>query len=150
MPARSYIRAIHSKFDYLANWLPNTGIAVGDVGVLTEGGFRKETSLKKLRLGFGKSRSRQSVTLEHTSGAEISVGGRAQVGDSQLTVGFGEAGGFVLAAKGCQVTSIADFDMLQAEILQSFLQGIWKPNWTLVDTVVTAERTTIIVSPKSA
>ena len=44
-----YTQEMHSRFGYLATWLPNARIALGDVGVLKRDRFTVVTRIKGQR-----------------------------------------------------------------------------------------------------
>lgn len=146
MSAQYYIRAVHEKFDYLANWLPNSPLAVGDVGWWTPGGFRKDTTLRALGLGHRPRRSKMPGALEHDSVEEVKALAGAEAGGATLRLGFAKGGGFVFRAAGCTVEAIDDFDALSVEMLDLFHDRIWKKDWVVVDSIVHVERARIIVS----
>jgi hypothetical protein len=145
MSVKQYTQAIHQKFGYLANWLPNTPLKLGDIVVRTPTGFRHVETLRNLRISYRTRRSKKAL-LEHTAHSTIKA--RVGLGGSGagLSLGFGENGGFVFQAKGCEVQTIEDFDDVRIEMLDLFYEQIWKRDWILVDTIVKAARTNILVS----
>jgi|JI10StandDraft_1071094.scaffolds.fasta_scaffold45164_4 hypothetical protein len=143
---KRYLEAVRARFGYLATWLPNSPLKLGDVGTWSEKeGFRRETSLQRLGLAVKVRRSTMSGDLDHASLEQVkaSVG---LSGPASIQLGFGSAGGFVFHASGCTIEELDEVDTLGVEIMDLFRQKIWQPSWVLVDTVVKAQKATIIVS----
>ncbi len=146
MALKRYLEAVRSRFGYLATWLPNSPLKLGDVGTWSDkDGFRRETSLQRLGLAVKVRRSKLPGDLDHASVDQVkaSVG---LSGPASIQLGFGSAGGFVFHASDCMIEELDEVDTLGVEIMDLFRQQIWKPGWVLVDTVVRAEKATIIVS----
>ncbi|MCB9544518.1 MAG: hypothetical protein H6706_01330 [Myxococcales bacterium] len=145
MSAKRYLEAVRAQFGYLGTWLPNTAIRLGDVGFYTPEGFRVETSLRRLGVSVRSRPAGVPGDLSHTSVASV----KATVGLKgvpALSLGFGRAGGFVFQATGCKVKQIDDLDTVGIEMVNLCQQNIWQPGWVLVDTIVEADKTTILVS----
>lgn len=145
MAVKRYLNTVRSKFGYLATWLPNTALKLGDVGLYTDQGFRRETTLQRLGLSVKVRRSKLAGDLNHAAVDQVqaSVGLK---GVGAIKLGFGQAGGCVFHASGCTVEELEEVDTLSIELLDLFRQGIWKRAWVLVDTIVKAEKATIFVS----
>jgi hypothetical protein len=146
MSVRRYLDSIHSKFGYLATWLPNTPLRLGDVGRWTDTGFQVETSLRRLGVSVKRRKGTAMGRLDHTSlqSVQAKIGATSEA--AGISLGFGEAGGFVFQAEGCAVEQIDDFDAMGIELLDLFRQKLWKPEWIVVDTIVRVARATILVS----
>lgn len=150
MAVRRYLDSIHDKFGYLATWLPNTPLKLGDIGLWTDAGFVPETSLRRLGVSVRRRKGASLGRLDHSDIKTVQAKTGVTAGTGALTasvsVGFGETGGFVFQAEDCQVEQIDDFDTLAIELLDLFQQKIWKKDWVVVDTVVRVSRATIMVS----
>ncbi|MEZ4467968.1 MAG: hypothetical protein R3F43_26915 [bacterium] len=145
MSAQRYLEAVRRQFGYLGTWLPNTPIKLGDVGLYTASGFRVETSLRRLGVSVRSRPAGVAGDLSHTSVASVKASAGLK-GVPALSLGFGKAGGFVFQATGCTVKQLDDLDTVGVELVNLFQQSLWKAGWVLVDTVVEAAKTTILVS----
>lgn len=150
--ARRYTRQMYDRYKYLATWLPNTRIELGDVGTIDGDTFKRVTTLKDLQVQFDIRRGTDELDFSETSssGVECSVGASSGTtpgtAEGSLAVKFAEEGAFVFRATGCRTHEIADKVSLGREVLSQCKAGLWDPKWRIVDTVVRAECSTIIVS----
>lgn len=154
MSLRAYLSAFHDSLGFLGTWLPNQRIAVGDVGTLKDGVFRRVTSLEQLEIPFKLLRGRALGDLEHSSGAGVSFGAGAGASgtptpgiqaNGRASMKFEKSGGFYIRARGCAEELVADGKTLADAILERFQDGAWEKDWVVIDRVVRAESATIVV-----
>jgi len=151
-----YLKEIHRQFSYLATWLPNTHLELGDVGLLRGDTFVRETTLGDLGIPFTVRDGGAPVNFTWTSKSGISVetkaAGQAAVGttiplaQAGVSVKFSREGAFLFQAVGCLEDSIDNRPTLETHIKNLLLKNRWNRDWTVVDTLVRADRATIIVS----
>jgi hypothetical protein len=70
---RQYAREMHEKFGYLATWLPNVKVRLGDVGVINEHIFEAKASLRQRGIAFDVRNNPSAADLEYTSSDAITV-----------------------------------------------------------------------------
>jgi hypothetical protein len=147
-----YVKEIFKKFGYIANWLPNSPIKVGDVGIMEGYYFKRQGSLKELNLNFETREEQISVNFSYSLKADITIesDGSAKIYDKAATaalkIGFNAAGSFVFETTGCKITEIENKISLGKEIKKRFKDGAWDSKWVVIDSIVSADVSTIIVS----
>lgn len=150
--ASRYTGEMYDRYRYLATWLPNKRIELGDVGVLEGDVFKRLTSLADLQITFAKRPGKDTLEFNETSnsGVKIDLGATTTApgagAGGGLTANFSEEGAFVFRASGCLMHEIADKVSLGKEVLAQCKSGLWDANWRIVDTVVRAESSTIMLS----
>ena len=68
-----YTEELHREFGYLAAWLPNSKIELGDVGTLHRDRFERLTSLRDLGVAFTTSTSPSLRELDYASAGQVDV-----------------------------------------------------------------------------
>lgn len=160
MPYRRYLRAVNDKFGFLATWLPNQKIALGDIGTLEKGKFRRQCSLLSLGYKLEEDSTGIPVDFDHSSASRIafSAGGHADVGipgaveeaAALARIEFSESGGFVLRAVGCVEHGLASRADLQRAVFDARAKGVWLDDWVVIDELYTAESLTVVVCNSSS
>ncbi len=146
-----YMQGMHGECKLLAAWLPTAEIRLGDVGVLDKEHFAHVTTLQALGIPFGVRRGTSPGNLTYKSGAEFSANVSGQVtaaggGEASASLSFSKKGGFVFHAAGCLTDEIEDKQAVGKEAIKLLGKGKWEPKWSVVDTVVHADRATILIS----
>lgn len=171
MPARSlieetgmptvttlYSNAVYRRIGYLATWLPNTAIRLGDVGTLHDNCFNEKSTLTASGIEFRVRRGTQPIafSLSSESGVQIAVKAKGQAAENTaipktkagVALKFAQKGGFIFQATECYIDEIED----KAEVIRRILElskadnSIWNTDWALIDTVVRAGPATIVIS----
>lgn len=152
----SYVNGIRKRFAYSATWLPNTKIALGDIGIFDGDYFRKQTSLKEMGIRFKSRKSDSVVDFKHSStsgfsistrsSGNVSVGGTVPVGHATVEIDFSEAGAFLFHASGCSVDEIDNVGTIGHEVMPLVKSGEWQSSYILVVAVVSATCATILIS----
>jgi hypothetical protein len=160
MPYRKYLRAINNKFGFLATWLPNQKIALGDIGTFEKGVFRRHESLAGLGHDLEEDTSGVPIDFDHSSASSISFGFGAQVNGAASTVGnvqdakaqieFGESGSFVLRAAGCIEHSLVSRAALRRAVSSLRESGHWRDEWVVIDQLYIASSLTLVVCNSSS
>ena len=151
-PGDFYTTKIAERFGYLANWLPNSPINLGDVGIMEGRYFKQLSSLAQLQLSFVPRVPQKSANFSYSWEADIasdsSVGANipGMGAAAGLNVKFNNAGAFVFEITDCTITDIEDKLSLGHEIKKLFEAKKWEPEWVVIDTIVAAGSSTILVS----
>jgi hypothetical protein len=150
-----YLRGIFDKFGYLATWLPNKSVKLGDVGEKRGREFDRRTSLDNLSIDFNVRQGDRIAQMSHSSSSGVSVSfkaageaamGTLPVDKAGAVVEFGRDGAFVFEANNCVVFEIDDKVELGREVIRRYLSGDWDKNWSVIDQIVKVDRATILVS----
>jgi hypothetical protein len=161
-----YAEEIKEGFkNYLATWVPQTRIALGDVGILNGKTFVGWSSLRAMGYPpsqFGASpwgvpapmvfQSQDTTQIGFKTKAELAkIPGVPQIADLSFgaEIKFGKQGAVVFSAKDARVQRIDNVIALGKTILDLFYRGLWEEKWILVTEVVKAARATILISDSS-
>ena len=150
------VNEMYDRFAYLATWLPNSKLKLGDVGIQDGGSFKRMTSLKKLGVPFNVRVGKTPMDFSYTSQSGISVktklagelaaGTTLPLGKAGLVVEFSKEGAFLFQAVGCLVDEFEDRATVGKTIIKLHAKKGWDPAWSVVDTLVKVNRATILVS----
>jgi hypothetical protein len=155
--ARSeYLNGIYKRFQYLATWLPNTTVHIGDIGIQDENGFKRMGTLQELKVPFQVRRGEAKVDFTYTSesgvilktklAGEPALGTMLPLGEAGVSLQFSKEGAYLFQAVGCTIDEIEDKIALGRSVLKLYREHDWQEDWTVVDTVVSADSATIVVS----
>jgi hypothetical protein len=150
-PVKLYQREMHENLGFFPTWFPGDLIEVGDLGVFSEGKFRKMSSLKEVGIPFNVSQgvSKQNVQYSSTKGTSITPSAGAAVpgvAKAEISVNFSQAGAFVFHATGLSPRQIENRSQLAEAIVMAYKREKWNKDWLLVEALHTADVATIIVS----
>ncbi len=143
---------MHDNLGFFATWLPGDHMAVGAVGVLKDGRFRHEATLKDLGIEIETDVSGSPQTLKYTSTSGTSIkssaAGEAHVPilKAEFVIEFEKAGAFVFDAMNVQQVRISNRYDVAAQILELYETERWKKKWYVVESLHVAEMATILVS----
>ena len=153
---KQYMRAIYERYLYLAAWLPNANLRIGDVGIQQGEEFKQMTTLKDLGIPFRVRKGKDPLEFTYTSGSgvkiqtklagELAVGTTLPLGEAGISLRFSEEAGFVFKAVGCLIDEIDNKAALGQAVVTLAKAGMWEPGWAVIDTLVHAESATIVVS----
>ena len=151
-----YTEELSEEYGYLATWLPNVRLHLGDVGILRRDRFELITSLKNLAIPFEIRETGEAADYQYVSadGANIAFGANAAglagatlaASSAKASVTFKRANAVVFVAKGCKSTFIDRQDVLGKEILARDEAGSWPKNHVVITELVTADSATVIIS----
>ncbi len=149
--ALKYISAMWERYGLLAAWPPDTRLKLGDVGTLHDGAFRKVAHLsdETLQIPFRTEVSHAPGSVDLSSESQTALGMDASGEGVEVSFEFSGSGGFVVQADGSGGRRIKNLDAVGDAIIDRFYDGIWRPNWLVVDTVIGCERLTAAVSETS-
>jgi hypothetical protein len=143
-----YTRELYDEFKYFACWLPNSRLALGDVGTIDGRRFERLTTLTELGVPFEVGESSVVGELEYsTSGlVDVSVSGDAQVGGQAavaVSIMFTGRGATFFQAGGCVSTMLTGLPALEKRLLDL---PDWRPGYAIVSELVRTGPAVILVS----
>jgi hypothetical protein len=91
------------------NWLPGDPLEIGAIGVLKDGRFRRESSLKELKIPCEESEAGYPQNLHYTSnsGVKISTSAEAsavETANAEVAIEFSQQGAFIFQAVRAALT----------------------------------------------
>ena len=150
---------------YFAQWLPNSPLSLGVVGILEDGYFfRPKTTLADLGIPFDPVNdiepddSPTPLNLFSNKGVTMSVKLEGEVnpkipsipqGKAGLSLEFELEGGFVIKAPETFEPRIRDITRFEREILKAYLEKRWNRNYSVIFSLVSAPYADIVVSQAS-
>ena len=153
----TYVKLLYTRYKYVASWLPNSKVQLGDVGVLDGKYFKRKTSLALLGVEFGKRTGRKPLAFNDdlTAGlhvrvkaaGEVGVGTALPLGEAGVSIAFAQQGAFLFHAVNCYTDEIEDKVAMGKALVA--LGDKWDVSWSVVDTVVRAGSTTILLANSS-
>ena len=154
--SKLYLKEIYDRFSYLASWLPNVNMRLGDGGIQQGEEFKRITTLENINIPFEVRTSEHDIDFTYTSksgvksvttlNGEVIPGMTVPVGQAGISIQFGNEGAFLFQAVNCSVEEVEDRLTLGNAIIRLFKLGQWDPGWGVVDTLVKSGTATIIVS----
>ena len=153
---KQYLKEITRGLGYLATWMPNTLVSVGDVGEIQDGQFIRRGSLSDFDISYDVLEDDTESNLQYMSNGNVDVRfkleGEAPLTDSMLTtmsagieVRFSAANAVVFQAKECRARTIENQIDLKNQLLR--LDGTdWQNTYIVVNQVVIANSATFLVS----
>jgi hypothetical protein len=154
--SRIYVRGIYDRFKYLAAWLPNANLKLGDVGIRDGEEFKLKTTLQTLDIPFtvrvGKdagdftATSKSGLSLKTKIEGEVAAGTSIPLGKAGIAMEFSKDGAFFFQAVRCMQDEIENKSAVGQAVIKMVDGGTWDPDWVVVDTLVRASSATIVVS----
>jgi hypothetical protein len=153
-----YTSTMLERFGYLATWYPGTQLGLGLIGVLEGKTFVPKSSIRTLGVRFATTRdpstdkklqfkSSKSIQL-HTKlkGSVTNIAPSIPKARAGVAVSFGKETGVVFSASGLGATRIADVLALEDAIWDLWDRFLWDESWIVVTELLSAKKTTILVS----
>ncbi|THA60167.1 hypothetical protein E6P78_27905 [Streptomyces sp. A0958] len=147
-----YTREMHTKYQYLACWLPSTPMAPGDVGVLSGHTFRKLTTLAELGIPFTRNPDSPFANLNYSSTDCVAVAPGVRVGPTAddalctLSVTFTRDGATLFQASDCVQETLGNLPALEAALRARHENRAWRLEYVVVTEVVRTGPTAILVA----
>lgn len=151
-----YMKGIYDRFRYFATWLPNTPLALGDIGIRRGRNISRLTTLRDLGLAFQTRSGSCPIDFSYiyesrlersaTGQGATELGGAVTPPEGQITIQFNRSGSFLFEAKDCLVEEIENKYLLGQALIDRHRRGEWQAEWVVVDTVVRAATTTVLVA----
>jgi hypothetical protein len=150
-----YQKELHDKLGFFATWLPGDAIALGDIGVLQAGRFRKQTSLAELNIAeeAGPVGVARNVQYASTSGMKVSLAGEGQiasVASAEVQLEFSHQGAFVFHAMGLREQKLENRRKLFEAIESAAQTGDWEKEYLLVEASYVADSATIMIAEEDS
>lgn len=156
----SYTSELKDKFGYLATWLPNVELALGDVGILHRDRFEHTTTLEHLHIPFVLRERGEPIDLEYQSQGclRVDLGGSAKDagstlaladGDLRVRIDFSRENSVLFLARGCRTSFIEDRAELGNAIRRRYERGEWAKDHVVVTELVETDATTILIARQS-
>ena len=157
-PIAFYLKDLNRKSQgYRATWLPSSPLQLGDVGVLENQVFRKETTLKSLGIAFETETSEGQGAIDLSSESGITLTLKAEgkvepkavslaVADAGFVVEFSNDNSFVFKIRGSRISIISNLGDVKAEVVRRYEADDWDANSVIVYQVLDANSATILLS----
>ncbi|BDS11277.1 hypothetical protein [Aureispira anguillae] len=154
---KKYTGELSRKFGYLATWLPETPLALGDIGILKKNQFTRISNLADLGIDFEVIKDNSKSDIEHSSEGAVSISTKASGSmapansvlgelDAGMLVEFSKTDAVLFKANGTLSPSIKDQIGLGKKVLKLYQEGKWDKDWAVITELVTAESATILIS----
>lgn len=153
-----YAQEIHGKLGgFLATWLPNMPVAVGDVGTVDDGVFTKIGTLKDFGIAFEAAPPGPEVNLDYASEGAVEITSGA-AGDApipgtvpanvsaDIAVSFKRANAVLFQAAKCRTITTANLMQVSDRIIALSEAGEWPKNQVVVTDVVRCAALTVLIS----
>ena len=153
-PAQLYQSVMHTNIGLFATWLPGDPIAPGDIGVLSNGQFKKQSSLAELGISFAKEPGGRLDSIYYTSTKGTRIENQAGatfpgLARAEIKVEFSSEGAFLFHAAGLVARRIKERAALERKVFSCYRKGHWRSEWYLVNSTRTADLATVMVSQDS-
>jgi len=156
-PVTLYQEEMHANMGFFGTWLPGDLLHLGDIGVLEGGRFRPQTTLTELGVKFTGTGKGSPQNLQYTSksGTSVSVKAGAELqmplpASAEIDIKFSNEGAFLFHASNVTNESLADRLTLSDSVCSLYLNGRWRKEWYLVESLYSADCGTIIISQGSS
>src|SRR5208337_1697436 len=154
---RSYAREMNERFGYLAAWLPNTQLRLGDVGAVRSHIFEQAATLSDLGIPVEVRDDPNAIDLDYTSSDSVAIemkaSGEATSGATpapgaggNISITFKAADAVVFQASGCRVSRIANLPAVAEAVIALFEKGRWAADRIIVTEVIKAKAATFLIS----
>jgi hypothetical protein len=148
--AKFYQKTIHNRIQRLATWEPGDAVAVGELGVLHNGNFRRVTTLADLGIAFEveKAGITPHRSLTSISGVQLrsEAGGELPRAGGRVLVGLQQAGAVLFEAARVQQERFANSLPIIEQLRERRERDDWDRSWVLIDQVWRVGRGTVIVA----
>jgi hypothetical protein len=143
-----YTREMYDRFGYLACWLPNITVALGDVGTIEGRRYARVTSLAELGVSFSTGEPSAVGDLEYTTSGAVDVALRGGVDAgaqtaAALSVTFTGTGATYFRAEHCVVTAVTGLPSLEKQLLDL---DDWRADYVVVTELLRTGPAVILVS----
>jgi len=154
---KTYAAELRSALGYLATWLPNSKLQLGDLLVPAgDGSLTRVGHIRDHGLSFTPHPGSSRAIYEYASSGAVSImqklagqvvpGSSLADADAGFVVKFGRTDAIVFEASGCSSVGIADLISLGRAIEKKYAAGEWDRKWMLVTELVNAKAATIIIA----
>ena len=157
-PISFYLKSLYKKtHGYRPTWLPNTPIQLGDVGLLENDVFIKDSTLNDYGIFFEEITSESDATIDFSSerGITLTTKLEGKVEPKAISLGEADAGfiiefnhenGFIFRTKGSRTSRIDNLGIVKEKVLNRFKQDKWNKNLVIISELIEAKSATILLS----
>lgn len=139
-----YTREMYDEFGHFACWLPNTRLALGDVGTLQGRRFEKLTTLAELGVAFSEDEPSVVGDLEYATAGHVEVAVRlAAQPVAVVSITFTGGGATFFQASACVWTRIAGLPAVEKQLLEL---PAWRGEYVVVTKLLRTGPTVVLVS----
>jgi hypothetical protein len=157
----TYFKELSRALGYLAAWMPNSTLELGDI--IDRHTFERQGNISNRqghRVVFSSRPASTRASFEYSSAGGASIvtkaAGRVFPGSSLakaeagLVVKFSRENAIVFEASDCKSSAIDDLEALTKSVAELSAARDWEPEWVVVTEVVRAAFATIIISSGTA
>ena len=160
-PVSYYLRSLYEKSNgYRPTWLPHVPLKIGDIGVIEDGVFVKEGNLEDVNIPFKTEMSSDTTVLDLSSENGISITAKASgkvdpklaslgTADAGFLVEFKNDNSYIFKLNGTKTTIISNLGKVKDEILERFQNGQWPRKRLVINELVEAKASTILLAGKA-
>lgn len=150
-PVAAYQAEMHRTIGFFATWLPSDPMALGDLGILQDGKFRRLSSLKELKIAFTEESGEavQNIQCMSKNGTKVSTSVGAKVAGlvkTNISVDFAADSAFLFHASGVRARRVANPRQISLDIVNCYKRGDWDKRWLLVEACHEADYATVLIS----
>lgn len=152
-PAEFYLKTIYKKSKFYGTWPPNTPMKLGMIGVLNGYEFKQITSLRDFGIETKTTPLKKSSKTDYSFISNIDISFKSilaadveQIAKADIDIKFTRNGAFLFEACGCIVTELSNKYNIGLEIKKLFKDQRWKHEWVIVDRLIHADASTIMIS----
>lgn len=164
---KKYARTIHDQTGYRATWFPGVQMKLGDIGVLHDGVFDHQSSLKLRGIDYAEVRddepdSKFSFRSEGVRSVEVKAAGESNekfkaIGQASagVRVEFSGKDALLIQTKGAKSRRVENVAALDAEMLRLVKPGPdgsepqWHHDWVVITEVIDADSATVLSSSET-
>ena len=155
--AKTYTKELLHEQKYLANWLPNNPLKLGDIGEFKDNCFIVKGNIKNHQVDFETEDGNADTDFNYSSKGGVSIntklsgsiaplGGVLGEADAGIIVEFSREKAILLKTKNTKVSRIKDQITLEAQMLELFKKNILKSKRAVITEIIYADGATILVS----
>lgn len=158
---KKYLKEVKKQFAYRATWLPGEVLQVGDIGIIKNAKFFRQTNLANMGIEFELKESDNPTDYEFMSEGDVKVtmklAGKAPtvpgsvlgVADAGVTVQFNKKNAILFEVKQATQSKIDDIPSIGRQIEQLFEDGDWKKEYVVITELVKGKEGTVLISRSS-
>lgn len=157
-PISFYLKSLYEKtHGYRPTWLPDTPIQIGDVGILENDVFVKESTLQEYgifaQIETSESNSNIDFSSEHGITITTKIAGKVDpkavnlgMADAGFIVEFNHENSFIFRLNGSRTSIISNLGRVKEEVLHRFREGQWSEDLVIISQLLEAKSATVLVS----
>ncbi|MFF5234418.1 diguanylate cyclase domain-containing protein [Dactylosporangium sp. NPDC000521] len=163
LPTEALLKTVSNEIrtglgHHLPVWPPGTAMQIGDIGVIEEGGWRRQTSLAELGIGFDSEVGPETTLTYHSHDGAVVDGsllGRIGApavgsGETSFSIQFSRSGALVLHVAAAKPHRITDMAAVEEGMLHAVSNGrSWGARWVVVTEVLVGHPALLVVSASS-